>query len=269
MFSFFARLSTVKDPIISVIIPNYNNAAYLTECINSVLAQSYYHKEIIVCDDGSTDNSRKILSQYRSHKCIKVIYNEKNLGVSRSRDRAIKLAKGTYISTLDSDDYYLDRDKLAKEWSILSKHKKQGREVIAFSNAKLLLPNGTFGKFQGGKPVKEGDLLVPILSRSFMIPRDFLFSKEAYGEVGGYDLDSSLYEDWDLKIRLAKKYAFYYTSTMGLVHRIVGTGLSSQPKSAHIAALKKVFQANIHLVDNPQDKAYCIEKFSAYMKTKD
>ncbi len=268
MFSFFTRMFTFQNPIISVIIPNYNNADYLTECIESVLAQTYHRKEIVICDDGSTDDSHKILSHYRSHKSIKVIYNERNLGVSRSRDRAIREANGTYISTLDSDDYYSDQDKLTSEWKILSSHKKQGEEVIAFSNAKLLLPDGTFGKFQGGRAVREGDLLVPILSREFMIPRDFLFSREAYDAAGGYDLDSNLYEDWDLKIRLAKKYPFYYTSSMGLVHRIVGTGLSSQPKSAHIIALRKVFEKNIHLVENPEDKASCIKEFNAYMQAK-
>ena len=266
MFSFFAKLSKSKDPLISVIIPNYNNAPYLEECIDSVLDQTYRNKEIIVCDDCSTDDSRKVLSKYRSHKSVRIIYNESNMGVSKSRDRAIRMSNGEYITTLDSDDYYIDKNKLQNEWNIISGHKKEGKDVIAFSNVKLILPNGRSAKFQGGKQIKQGDLLVPILSREFMIPRDFLFSKKSYFAVGGYDLDSNLYEDWDLKIRLAKKYEFYYTSTLSVVHRITGSGLSSQSKAAHKISLEKVFQNNIYLVNDQKEKEHCIAKFKDYMK---
>ena len=76
---------------VSVIVPNYNNEKYIQQCLDSVLAQTYPIKEIIVYDDCSTDGSRAILKEYaNNHSNIRVILGEKNVGVSAARDMAIK-----------------------------------------------------------------------------------------------------------------------------------------------------------------------------------
>lgn len=91
--------------MISVIVPIYNNAKYLNDCINSILIQSYKNIEIILIDDGSSDNSLDICYQYaKSDKRI-IVYSQKNQGVSSARNRGISIAKGNYISFVDADDY--------------------------------------------------------------------------------------------------------------------------------------------------------------------
>lgn len=91
-------------PKISVIIPVYNTEKYLAECLDSVLAQTFTDLEIICVNDGSTDNSEKILQQYaKNDKRIKII-SQKNSGVIVARNRAIANAKSEYIYPLDSDD---------------------------------------------------------------------------------------------------------------------------------------------------------------------
>ena len=91
---------------ISIITPVYNVSKYLPECITSVLNQAYQDYEMILIDDYSTDDSRKVMQEFSDQDSrIKTIYNEKNMGVAKSRNKGIQLAVGEYIYFLDSDDF--------------------------------------------------------------------------------------------------------------------------------------------------------------------
>ena len=93
-----------KNPLISIIVAIYNGEKYLTECIDSILNQNYKNLEIILINDGSTDNSKKIINHYSSiDSRIKVI-SQKNSGVSTSRNNGLKKATGKYICIIDQDD---------------------------------------------------------------------------------------------------------------------------------------------------------------------
>lgn len=94
---------TNNNPLISVMMPTYNNARYICQAIDSVYAQNYSNIEIIVVDDGSTDNTKEILKQYKD---IKYFYIEHN-GIPFARNIALANSKGEYIAFCDSDDYWL------------------------------------------------------------------------------------------------------------------------------------------------------------------
>jgi glycosyltransferase involved in cell wall biosynthesis len=93
-----------NQPLISVLIPTYNCAQYIREAIDSVLAQEYDNLEIIVVDDGSTDNTKEIVLTYPP--CVKYFYKE-NGGISSARNYCLKEAKGEYIAWVDADDFWL------------------------------------------------------------------------------------------------------------------------------------------------------------------
>ncbi len=94
-----------KNPKISVIVPVYNGEEFLSQCLDSILAQTLQDIEILCVNDGSTDNSLKILKGYaKKDKRIQII-NQKNQGLSASRNNAMKIAKGEYLSFVDADDY--------------------------------------------------------------------------------------------------------------------------------------------------------------------
>lgn len=102
---YFYRKSRESDkPFISVIIPVYNTEEYLRKCLDSVVNQSYKNIEIICVNDGSTDNSLKILNEYAKDNRVKII-DKRNGGVSSARNVGLDNAKGEYISFVDSDDY--------------------------------------------------------------------------------------------------------------------------------------------------------------------
>ncbi len=112
----------VTSPLVSVIMPVYNNEDYLAEAINSVLSQSYSNFEFLIVDDGSKDNSKNIIQQF-SDKRITLIENKFNIGLPASLNKALKIANGEYIARMDGDDICL-KHRLAKQIRYLEKHKE-------------------------------------------------------------------------------------------------------------------------------------------------
>ena len=117
--------SSTKCPLISVLIPTYNRADLISEAIDSVLAQKYTPLEIVVVDDGSTDNTRKIVANY-DPQIVKYFF-QKNSGISNARNHCLRRARGQYIAWLDSDDRYLP-GKLRAQYKYLLTH--QNCEIV-------------------------------------------------------------------------------------------------------------------------------------------
>jgi len=124
-----------KEPLISVIIPTYNREKIIERAINSVINQTYKNWELIIVDDGSTDNTKKVLEPYLKNNKIKYFHN-KNKGVSAVRNFGIKKAQGEYIAFLDSDDEFV-KEKLRKQLNEMMKLKKQ----ISLSNCSKINEN--------------------------------------------------------------------------------------------------------------------------------
>lgn len=96
-----------EKPLVSVIIPSYNHAQYIKTAIESVLAQTYPNIELIIVDDGSTDDSHDVIRQYENNPRVSVILNSENRGQSAVFNQALELARGEFVSLLPSDDWYL------------------------------------------------------------------------------------------------------------------------------------------------------------------
>lgn len=111
---------------ISVIVPVYNVEKYLTRCLDSLCAQTFTDLEIICINDGSPDNSDKILAQYAAHDKRIVVINKKNAGVSAARNDGIKYAHGEYVHFMDSDDF-IDLDYYEKMFAMAI---KTGADIV-------------------------------------------------------------------------------------------------------------------------------------------
>lgn len=120
------------NPLVSVVIPVYNSALFLKECIDSVINQTYQNIEIIIVDDGSTDESCDIIEKYYKDN-VKLI-RQKNSGASSARNNALNYINGKYVQFLDSDDY-LDNKKI----EIQIQNLKQANGVLAFGDTKFLI----------------------------------------------------------------------------------------------------------------------------------
>ena len=105
------------EPLISVIMAAYNRAAYIEEALDSIKRQTFKDYEIIVADDGSTDNTKEILERYEGIRCLYLEHG----GIATTRNAALKAAKGKWIAFLDSDDLWKE-DKLQKQVDYLQAH---------------------------------------------------------------------------------------------------------------------------------------------------
>ena len=104
----------VKQPIIDIIIPNYNKAKYLNQCLDSILAQTYKSWNIYLVDDNSKDNSKEILQNYRRFDNINLFFLKENKGPSYCRNLGIEKSSSEFIAFMDSDDFW-PKDKLEKQ----------------------------------------------------------------------------------------------------------------------------------------------------------
>ena len=95
-----------NTPLVSVILPNYNNEKYIDKSIASVISQTFINWELFIIDDASSDNSLKIINKYQKMENIKILILKKNMGVSFCRNLGMRLSKGKYIAFLDSDDFW-------------------------------------------------------------------------------------------------------------------------------------------------------------------
>ena len=117
-----------REPLVSVIVPVYNASAYLERCINSILQQTYQNIELILVNDGSTDNSLQICRRYARQDSRVLVIDQCNRGVSESRNAGIARAKGIYLQFADSDDWLVPT---ATERMVEKAEQEQCQLVIA------------------------------------------------------------------------------------------------------------------------------------------
>ncbi len=246
---------------IDVIIANKNNARFLSQCLESVFMQTLQPKEIIVVDDASTDDSHLILEPFVRKGEITLIQNNSNLGIAASRNRAIALGKSAFLTTLDSDDYYYDKRKLEAESALISaahEHK------VAFSDVMRVRENDEVMWLVSTKrQLREGNLSFHISHLNGFIPRDYLISRADYHAVGGYNQGLRIYEDWDLKIRIAKICTWHFSGRIGTAYRDNSKGLSRAKRKEHISTMRRIFFANC-TESNSISRAVAFTRFFFY-----
>lgn len=253
-------------PYISVIIPTYNRARYVTEAINSVLAQTYTDYEIIVVDDGSTDSSKDILTPYLDS--IKYIY-QLNKGVSAARNTAIRAAQGEWIAFLDSDDEWLPR-KLELQMRDLQRYPEA---VLSCTNILFVGPSGTqsteFFKTCLDVDLHQPEYITEPLSKSYACTSTVLARRKETFTVGLFDEELSIYEDIDLFFRLSTLGGFVVNpSVLVKAFRRVESAeinLSSQAlkdKEKNYASLVKIFNKLLNYKLTTRQRALVVSKLS-------
>ena len=192
-------------PAVSVIIPTYNRAEMVKEAIQSVLEQTYTDYEIVVVDDGSTDNTRDVVNALnRRFNKIRYIYQE-NKGRSAARNRGIRTALGDYIAFLDSDDRFLP-EKLRMQVEVLESNSDAGmvytNTINVDENGRMLADSDITRRKLSGCIYPE---LLFIKGTSICTP-SVLVRTQVLNEVGVFDETMDIAEDLDLWRRIARQY---------------------------------------------------------------
>lgn len=186
-------MSSNKTPIVSIIVPCYNQAQYLPETLDSVLVQTYYNWECIVVNDGSTDNSLSIANEYACRdQRIKVVSQE-NSGPSAARNHGVQESHGKFILFLDGDDI-IAPNYLARGLEYLESHPTC---VLYYSKIQYIGKRcGIFDIcYTSYKDLLAGNSIVCTC----------LIHRKDFDRVGGFDENMKGYEDWEFFIRLLYK----------------------------------------------------------------
>lgn len=190
----------MEDKLVSVIIATYNRSNLIGSAIKSVIEQTYDNYEIIIIDDGSTDNTKEKIEGSLSSN-VHYLY-QKNAGPDVARDFAIKNSKGEYIAILDSDDYWVDKNKIEKQVKFLNENLDHvliggGAIFINKLGEKIKTKNNLL---YSDKEIKEKLLIVNPFAHSTV-----MYRKSTWEKVGGYGKNSKGFsEDWNLWLKMGK-----------------------------------------------------------------
>ena len=166
-------MNSLASPLVSVVIPTYNSAEFLIQALESVFNQTYTNYEVIVVDDGSTDNTRQVIEPYRSR--LNYIY-QANQGVAVARNKGIEVARGEWIAFLDADDLFLPQ-KLQQQVAVFAAQPEIGMVVSGWQIANELGEITTDVKLWHNLPQLDLNTWLywkPVLPSATMIRRQWL-----------------------------------------------------------------------------------------------
>ena len=209
----------MREPLISVVIPAYNCADVIGSAIDSALAQSVA-LEILVLDDGSSDELEAVMAGYEGNEAVRFAKNEKNLGAAATRNRGVSLARGKYVAFLDADDYWTE-DKLSRQ---LARMEQTGC-VLCCTARELMTPEGGLtGKVI---PVKEQISYRELLKHNSINCSSVLILTEVAREFPMHHDDS--HEDYIMWLEVLRKYGF----ACGINEPLLKYRLSNSGKSGN------------------------------------
>ena len=239
----------MHPPKVSVYITSYNQKEYLIEAIDSVLTQTMPPHELIIVDDASTDGSQEIIAKTISRfpNLVKPIYHIQNQGVSATRNSALRAVTGDYVTYLDGDDRYLPT-KIEKEIDTL---RENPHARMVYSNFYNIDESGQrLNLWADNERPPEGNIF-----RQTYGPRQTHFRCEmvdiqAIRETGYYDSNLKIYEDYDMRIRLTKKYLVAYCSEPLSERRRHLKSLSNAGYVEQVETLSYIYRKNIPLLND-------------------
>jgi len=249
-----SKLFFSKTPHVSIIIPNYNHARFIGDAIQSVLDQTYEDYEIIVVDDGSTDNSREIVEKFGNK--VHYIWQE-NQGLPGARNTGLKAAVGEVVALLDADDQY-EPDYLEELVSFLETNPEVD---VVYCRARFMDENGKLLPQLTGAPVPPNRFYDQLLKAVFMTPNCVVAYRYCYEQVGLFDTSIPIGEG-DMWFHFAERYNVVGVDKVLARYRVVNDSMSSinplPMLDSSLAVLQKRYglESDITQRPSPQRQAY-------------
>ncbi|WP_336338317.1 glycosyltransferase family 2 protein [Haloarcula brevis] len=241
----------MPEPRVSVVIPAYERGDVVGRAVDSALAQTVSDIEVVVVDDGSDDDTAAVAEAYDDER-VRVLTHGTNRGVSAARNTGVEVAAGEYVAFLDSDDEWLPR-KLERQLASLDGRGEEWVGAYCDVTAAGLSPLGRLAAvvserlFRSAAPREGGrELAEALLSlQVFMGPGStLLVEREAVESAGGFDEGLSIYEDWDLVLRVLAAGKLAYVDEPLAVTHFTGDA----PAEAYAANDRRYLERNAALV---------------------
>ena len=226
-------------PKISVIIPTYNSSETIGETLNSVFNQTFKDFEVILINDGSTDDLNLVLQNFQDIRLR--VFSYPNGGLAIARNRGIKQANGEYLAFLDADDLWHE-DKLKTHFEALEVAKKSNSKVAVAYSWSYFLDHETQQCFDDAAVEFHGNVLSELLQSNFITSgSNILVSCEAVLSTGLFNQSCEGAADWDYWLRLAQQWEYILIPERQVFYRQTRTSMSSQ--------VPKMEQEQIHVLD--------------------
>jgi glycosyltransferase involved in cell wall biosynthesis len=200
-------------PTVSVVMAVYNGARFLRHAVDSILGQSLSDLEFVIVDDGSTDNTPRILDSLCDARLVRVI-NDRNLGLTRSLNRGIRASSGCYLARQDADDWSLP-ERLARQVVFLEAHPQVG---LVGTGSRWIDGQNRFVR-DWLPETDPAQLQQSLLWTVPFLHGTFLFRRACLADVGGYDERLPVAQDCDLLLRLSERWEVANLSEILYVHR--------------------------------------------------
>lgn len=224
-------------PRISVVIPTYNNAGYIRQALQSVFAQSFTDYDVLVVDDGSTDDTRGVVAEYGSR--VQYVY-QPNQGLAVARNTGLRTVTGEYLTYLDADDIW-EPANLEVKSAVLAAHPELGgvfSEFLIFDEGGVRFPRGTkelfpfFGRtgrdfatvfahqvtvdVPGGHPasLRYGPVFESLFWGNFILPTSMVFHRERARQVGEFRPELRTQQDYEYWLRFSQRYPLAYVDAV-------------------------------------------------------
>ncbi len=217
----------MNAPLVTVICICYNQARFIVQALDSVIAQTYNNIELIVIDDGSNDGSAKVIKRWiANHPNTTLLINATNLGYCKTFNKAFAISKGSFCIDLAADDV-LCSDRVETGVKTLT---DAGPDYgVTFSDAEHVDEEGNFLRIHSNKhphnTIPSGDVYKDVIDRYFICSPTMMFRREVVERLNGYD-ENLAYEDFDFWVRAARRFKFIYSPLALVKKRSVANSMS-------------------------------------------
>ena len=208
-------------PLVSVIVPCFNQARFLTDALASVARQTYAHREVVVVDDGSTDDPGGIAAGFPGVRC----FRQDNRGTAMARNRGFRESRGAYVVFLDADDCLLP-DALAAGVAGFEQHQEAG---LIYGHVRLLSDDGTVCGCPPQSAVAQDHYRELLMGNYIWTPGAVMYRRAVIDAVGGFDARAGGSADFDLNIRIARQWPIHCHGQLVLEYREHPESQSSDP----------------------------------------
>jgi glycosyltransferase involved in cell wall biosynthesis len=246
-----------SPPLISIIIPTYNRAEFISQAVESVLGQTMHEWELLVVDDGSTDNTCEVLAAYRRDPRIHYFY-QLNQGQSVARNEALRMIQGDFVGFLDSDDLWAP-DKLEKQLAILEANPHV--DIVHGDESTMDVQGVVISR----KNMKRysGWITRYLLADNSVSITTALVRRRCFEEMGGFDTSVGVADDYELWLRFSALYRYHYEPGIVASYRVMEDQISSDKRRRFAAndLIIKNFLKRYGDVLSRQDKRWGLARF--------
>lgn len=243
-----------NNPQVSIIIPTYNRSTFLRRAITSILNQTFSDFELIIVDDCSIDDTEQVVADMNDGR-IRYMKLESNIGAPRARNIGIKSARSRYIAFLDSDDEYLN-NKLQIQVHELDKSSPDVG-IVYCGYTIHYEPDVIYGLVS---PVYKGNLFDILLKRNCIGSPTPLIKRECFDACGLFDESLPSCQDWDMWLRISKKYEFDFVNKPLAKTHNHGNQISTNIDSKILSREKLLEKYKSYIIKKPETASYLYQR---------